>query len=584
MSFLGEIKRMKKRLILYTCSALCLLLMAQLASAEPIFAKDVQLRARQGDAVAQFSLAEMCRKGTSGVTANMTTARTWYERSARAGYLPAQEQFARMLEKGTGGPVNKKQAIRYYELAAQQGSGKSALAAGRLLEKTNSTAQLELARQRYEDAIRMGNMEAVQALSKWYENRDAKRNSVLQQANAGSLNAQFRMGENYRLGRDGFPKDMVLAREAYERAARNGHTGAKTQLARLYEEGKGGPVRLAQARRWYAQAAQEGDATAQYFLGYFYDVGMGGLEVNPTEALSWYAKAAEKGNLQAQYRLALSYIYGAPERVDVSKAVTWLEKASQGGYARAIQDLNDFKKGILPIKNPTTPTAQYLLGMQYFTGGEKPKDPLKALYFFEKASVNGDARAQYALGHMYYTGRNVSKNAEKVRFWFEKSAIQGNEMGQYGMGTLYRYGQGVPQDTTLAISWLEKSALQGYMAAQADLGHMYLVGENIPPDFTRALHWLTEAGYQGEERAQLELAVMYQNGIGTPKSMQNAFVWSSLSELSGMHGATEIRKEARRYLTAAQYQKAVETCHDIAARYGWIYTDPDETEPIWNVF
>jgi len=81
-------------------------------------------------------------------------------------------------------------------------------------------------------------------------------------ADKGNPDAQFNMGQAYKLGR-GTPVDLKIAQSWYEKAAAQGHAAAQANLGLiLYESGK-----RAQAMPWLNKAANNGDARAQYALG-----------------------------------------------------------------------------------------------------------------------------------------------------------------------------------------------------------------------------------------------------------------------------------------------------------------------------
>ena len=81
-------------------------------------------------------------------------------------------------------------------------------------------------------------------------------------ADAGDQDAQFNMGQAYRLGR-GVPVDLRIAQSWFQKAAAQGHEMAQGNLGLLlYESGK-----RAEAMPWIRKAAARGDARAQYVLG-----------------------------------------------------------------------------------------------------------------------------------------------------------------------------------------------------------------------------------------------------------------------------------------------------------------------------
>ena len=81
-------------------------------------------------------------------------------------------------------------------------------------------------------------------------------------ADRGDADAQFNMGQAYRMGR-GVPADLRIAQSWFQKAAAQGHELAQGNLGLLlYESGK-----RAEAMPWIRKAAGRGDPRAQYVLG-----------------------------------------------------------------------------------------------------------------------------------------------------------------------------------------------------------------------------------------------------------------------------------------------------------------------------
>jgi len=81
-------------------------------------------------------------------------------------------------------------------------------------------------------------------------------------ADKGDADAQFNMGQAYKLGR-GVPADLRIAQSWYQKAAAQGHELAQANYGLLlYEAGK-----RAESMSWIRKAAARGDARAQYVLG-----------------------------------------------------------------------------------------------------------------------------------------------------------------------------------------------------------------------------------------------------------------------------------------------------------------------------
>ena len=76
--------------------------------------------AEQGDALAQYNLGVLYRKGR-GVTQDDVQARKWYDKAAVQGHAKAQYNLGTLYFNGEGVPKDYKQALRWFRLAADQG-------------------------------------------------------------------------------------------------------------------------------------------------------------------------------------------------------------------------------------------------------------------------------------------------------------------------------------------------------------------------------------------------------------------------------------------------------------------------------
>src|SRR4051812_27653021 len=81
-------------------------------------------------------------------------------------------------------------------------------------------------------------------------------------AEGGDADAQFNLGQAYRLGR-GVPMDLAAAKSWFERAAASGHLDAETTLGLLlFQNGDQGA-----GLKWLKQAAEQGEPRAQLVYG-----------------------------------------------------------------------------------------------------------------------------------------------------------------------------------------------------------------------------------------------------------------------------------------------------------------------------
>ena len=78
----------------------------------------------------------------------------------------------------------------------------------------------------------------------------------------GSKDAMRYLGACYEKG-TGVKKDLPLAQQWYERAAKEGLPDAMYELGVWYEDGRCGPKDAAQALAWYKKAAEAGHDRAR---------------------------------------------------------------------------------------------------------------------------------------------------------------------------------------------------------------------------------------------------------------------------------------------------------------------------------
>ena len=82
--------------------------------------REWQPLAEQGDALAQYNLGVLYRKGR-GVPQDDVQARQWYAKAAAQGQAKAQFNLGTLYFNGEGVPKDYQQALRWFRLAADQG-------------------------------------------------------------------------------------------------------------------------------------------------------------------------------------------------------------------------------------------------------------------------------------------------------------------------------------------------------------------------------------------------------------------------------------------------------------------------------
>jgi hypothetical protein len=123
-------------------------------------------------------------------------------------------------------------------------------------------------------------------------------------ANQGDREAQFMLGEAYRLGRSVEPNPLI-AEDWYTRAAKQGHVGAATELGLLYAARHA----WTSALPWLAFAASNNEPRGMATLAALYYNG-DGVPRDEAAAVSLMTQAAALGLPEARERLRLM---GSPE-------------------------------------------------------------------------------------------------------------------------------------------------------------------------------------------------------------------------------------------------------------------------------
>ena len=176
-----------------------------------------------------------------------------------------------------------------------------------------------------------------------------------------------------------------------------------------------------------------------------------------------------------------------------------------------------------PAAPPDSPQGEFNKGLAYQNGNGVPKDPEKALTWFEKAAGHEYADAQCILGDHYVELQNYPKALE----WYQRAASHINAWGQYHVGYLLD-GQfpGVTQNRFTATHWMEKAAEQSWLQVQYIVGVRYATGTGAQQNPQESAKWFEMAAAGGYAPAQSALAVAYGNGFGRPQDQQQAMLWA----------------------------------------------------------
>lgn len=221
----------------------------------------------------------------------------------------AAYQLYWIFREGEGVKADKKRAIRYLRIAAEDGLADAMYQLGwhyysgtfirkniaksiewyrKAADKGDAWAQVDLG-QIYLDGERGVKKDYAQAV-RWFRKAVRKKDEL----------AFFNLGLCYDFGK-GVRQSDRLACKYYSKAALRGHVAAMCNLGAILVDYDGSQK---DGILWMRRAAVRGDDKAQHNLGEWYANGECGLKKNRRLALKWLKMAAENQNEKAAKSLA----------------------------------------------------------------------------------------------------------------------------------------------------------------------------------------------------------------------------------------------------------------------------------------
>ena len=508
----------------------------------------LQMAKIDNDPAAQYFLGRRYLSG-NGVSKNASEAADWFLRAAKQGHKNAQYEMGLLYKNGLGVKKDYQTAFDYFNNAADQGQKDALFELGNYYffgldgppditqslnwyttaaEKNHGAAQYQLGKI-YKEGI---GVKVNKKLGKKWLNK-ARSNGVdlnvdiakLYASNIKSkdINSEFKLSENpetsdvdtqYKIGM-GYLKnntdnfDNNLAVRWLREAAKNEHTGAQYQLGKMYRDGIGVEVSIAEAIKWFKKAAEWDLFSAktalrqlqeQQLINYMKDYPSGpdiskpdmqfnvailylkgkGLKKNVKKAFYWMKKSAQNNHHEAQHQLGMMYFNGTGVKKNTREAHHWLKKSAYAGNSQAKITLDDLTKQhsknnkLLPNTNLVTknlnPDTIYSNGIQFLDGNGVDKDLIQALEWINIAANKDLVKAQLKLAEIYSDEKHIERDYNIAASWYRKAAKSGNADAQYQLGLLYKKGHGVDKSNADAVKWFRIAARQGHENARNKLG------------------------------------------------------------------------------------------------------------------
>ena len=442
--------------------------------------KNLIQTAENGDVSAMIELAKLYEKKSSN------------KRGYKVGDVISTEEFFKNLHAEEKIPEeereeNKKNAYKYYRMAAEAGNAEACTEVGhRLYDGIGVEKNEEEADEWYRRGAEGGDPDAMRIVAFRTDNAEEKFKYFKLSAELlePGLNKEDSIEEtaiNYACGR-GTEKNISKAEEWLAKLD-DEHansviiriskmTGKDFWLEKIAETSTDAMIEMAEkfvskndfvnALKWYKKAAAKNFPDAMTIIGDIYYVGEEGIKQNYAEAFKWYSRAAEHDYNLAKIKMTLMIYRGLGVEQDLTTAFKNFSKIS---WTR--ENFDDF---FGPLRFNSV--ARYYAAKMQENGEGCKKDSAKTLESYkvagglERVHEHDNSRsipkAIYKVGDAYFLGEGVRQNFAKALNFYEKTFSQGDGKTPYHKEAakkimwMYELGEGIPQDKVKAEEWRKK--------------------------------------------------------------------------------------------------------------------------------
>ncbi len=556
-----------------------------------------KLAAKKGNNNALNEIGSIYYKGAKNIEIDYVESMKWYQMASERGVVVSTDNLGLFYQYGLEVPVDIDKAIKYYKQAAAKGNLKS-------FERLGDIYQYTLGKKYYREA------------AKWYI-RGGIKGHVRSQYEYALINARYLDNElvslewykkillsnddeamtwaalSFEEGEKYLNKDIGKTIEFYNRAMELGNSQAQANLGFLYESGKGVEKDLLMARNLYEKSAAQNDAQGLNNLATYYKDGMAGLVVNLDKAFELYTKASSMGNKFAHNNLGKMYFYGEGVDEDNDKAFKFFKLAEEANFTNSYYFLGYLYNNGLGTEKNYVQAKKYFelavaagnsdaadnLAIMYSLGLGVEKNQTKAVSLFAKAArlsqdysdtdvyvankyhfgtygievnyqiaheyyeksvENNNATAMNNLAELYRWGQGAEIDYQKAIYLYMKAISLGKGIAMFNMAELYRDGHGVAMNEKISFDWMKKATEKGYLEAYVGLSDFYKNGYGTNREQEKSIIWLEKGVDEGYFLAQYKLAIALYRGEGIKKNIEKAKSTMQLSADSGYQKAIDV--------------------------------------------
>lgn len=509
--------------------------------------------ASDGDVDSQYCLGVAFALGRRGAVGDRSRAAEWYEKAANSGKVEAIVSLADCYKDGVVANKGLVDAIALYEKAAEQGDWR----AQHLLAEIFSSNDLGVVD--YAKAVKWallaadneGTADVLCLLGRCFENGLGIEKNITeaikyyqraaQKDNEEAKSALERLGGaegdtlygQVKFGPGVTDQDKVACRKIYSEALA-GSVGAEYEMGNILSKGMYGIlIDKKEAFGWYLKAAEGGHAYAQYEVASWYSRGIKDVvDWNDNAAFKWYWESACQLLPEAMRKVADCFCYGSGVKEDEECAKWWCVRAAKAGDADAIAWLQDHWKMDEQGLHSAYQLASDMPAGMNLKAKESDKAQFRELY--AKAS-SGDADAQYKLGRAFVYGDHGARTNEFHGIqWLRKASGKGCQEADYLIGDCYYHGWGVDEDCDEALVWYKRAADAGHADAAEQVGSLRRKGKEVAKDLSEAYHYYRIGAAACLDECQFWVGEFLTKGLGgVEKNESEGFVWYEKSALQG---------------------------------------------------
>lgn len=166
--------------------------------------------------------------------------------------------------------------------------------------------------------------------------------------------------------------------------------------------------------------------------------------------------------------------------------------------------------------------APFILGLYYQQGWGRPKNPVLACLWFEKAAKRKVPGGLNFLADCLVAGTHREKSQAEALDLYLQAAERGYIGAYQSAAEILIRGNGVTQNLSLGLEYCIKAAQSGALPAMLQLARYYWQDPQVPQNLAAARYWFGKAAEEGSLDAWYAHANMVATGAGGEKNLPEA--------------------------------------------------------------